>query len=252
MSNENALLFWRIMQYGVGPIVAAIIIVVSHLKIENIKSNQAGKKDTVSNAQHDTIKYIQIKGNSGNVIINGSGNSQNSETSKGSIPKKKDKLKGEENMADKKKTNQESINNIGVVNGNVVISNNQTGGVTAHTINYGIQPRVISDDWANQLITELKKIPADTFQMHCLMNSSESYELAVRIENILHAAGWTSQGAIQRKIFNVPMKNIILEVNKPNSASDLLWHWFNLMKFKPEGHQTNIGHVIDIIVGENI
>lgn len=262
MSNENALLFWRIMQYGVAPIIAALIIVISHIKIENIKSIKAKTEETISNVKKDSIPYIQITGNTGNVIINGSNNTQNINNKKendikSSSTSKKEKLqkpakKMEEGNKSNSKKNQDPIN-IGTVNGDVVISNNQTGGITAHTINYGIPPRKITDDWANQLLLELKKLPVDTFQMHCLMNSSESYELAVRIEKILLSAGWkTSPNGIQRKIFNEPIKNIIVEVNKRSSTSNLLWHWFDLMGFKPIGHETNIGQVIDIIVGENI
>ncbi len=86
MSNENALLFWRLMQYAVAPIVAAIIIFVSHVKIEGIKSVQAQAKDstlyklvadTIAKTMNENEKSdIKITNNTGNIVIGGSHNTQ--------------------------------------------------------------------------------------------------------------------------------------------------------------------------------
>ena len=165
------------------------------------------------------------------------------------------KLKTTANMKKNKDENKEKENPIFIKNvkGDIVISQNQTGGITAHTINYKTPPRQINQTAADELIVELKKHPPENFRLHSIMNNSESYETAQMIEQILKQAGWkAAPNGIMQKIFNVPMKNIIVEIDKRRYTSDLLVNWFVAINFKPIGHITTVDDTVEIIVGENL
>ena len=179
-----------------------------------------------------------------------------SDTSRqGNIPTIKTKPNTQQTMKNNEEENKNKQTPISVknVNGDVVISQNQTGGITAHTINYGIPPRQITESSANELIADLKKYPAESFRISCIMNNSESFRLAQNLEQILKLAGWKgSADGIEQKIFNEPIKNVLVEVDKRRSSVETLVNWFQKINFKPIGHTTPVGDTVEVIVGENL
>ena len=69
-----------------------------------------------------------------------------------------------------------------------VTSYNQSGGVTAHTVNIGPQRRKMDDALRNQILTQL---PRDKeISVTAVMGDGEALEFALEINAFLHANGF--------------------------------------------------------------
>lgn len=88
---------------------------------------------------------------------------------------------------------------IGAVGGDVVISQNQTGGITAHTvtINNKIPKRSLKNS-IDSIVKELKKYPIAAYRIHYSPNDPETNELANDIDKTLIDAGWQRIDPIKR------------------------------------------------------
>lgn len=130
MGNEDPLLFWRIMQFGVGPIagaiVAGLIIVFSHLKIEKIKSTQASEKEKA-----EAIRSQERDEKLATWIIDSIGQKAKPKAkSKTEKPVKTKKMKEKEKSGD-------TYN---------VTSNNQSGGITVGKIEINVKDQEQADE----------------------------------------------------------------------------------------------------------
>ena len=116
------------------------------------------------------------------------------------------------------KQNGVSISNI---NGDVVVSTNQSGGQTAKTI---INQRPVGRSLKHTreaIIKELKKYEPIDYDIHVLMNDMEAYSLATEIRDILVVAGWPSRKII-RGMGGVYPPGFTVTTNKPSKLSEIM------------------------------
>lgn len=97
-----------------------------------------------------------------------------------------------------KTTNERKIN-IQNISGNVVVSENQTGGITAHTVNINNVPkkRDLSSSYLG-IIGELKKYPISAYRLHYAPGDPEANNLANQIDDILTKIGWQKIHPVQK------------------------------------------------------
>ncbi len=96
------------------------------------------------------------------------------------------------------KSNEPKIS-IENVNGDVVLSQNQSGGITAHTvtINDKTKKRSINKS-IDVIVNELKKYPIAAYRLHYSSSDPEATDLANDIDEILKKANWQRIDPIQR------------------------------------------------------
>ncbi len=91
-----------------------------------------------------------------------------------------------------------------------VTSNNQSGGITAHTVNLGPQARNMSDPWAARIKQQINDLPRDKpITVLAVMGDGEAAEFAVQLHAYLKAAGFQmASGGIAQSIFSQPPTNL--------------------------------------------
>lgn len=91
-----------------------------------------------------------------------------------------------------------------------VISYNQSGGITAHTVNVERPQRHIDNNLRNQIRRELPK--ERPINLTCLLGDSETYQLASEILDFLLSEGFTVvEGGICQSIFSKPVQGLVVE-----------------------------------------
>ncbi len=91
-----------------------------------------------------------------------------------------------------------------IINQNVT-SNNQQGGITAHTVNVGPQPRDLDSSWGGPLKTQmLSSLPRDKdLTIMALMGDSEGISLALQIHSFLKSNGFKmKEDGISQGVFS--------------------------------------------------
>lgn len=97
--------------------------------------------------------------------------------------------------------------------GNVVhnvTSNNQVGGVTAHTVHLEKPPRQIDDHLREQLLTTFRR--DKRIDVAALLGDQESYQLAHQIYEFLKENGFQTSDGVSHSVFRVAVKGIQAEV----------------------------------------
>lgn len=82
-------------------------------------------------------------------------------------------------------------------NGINITSFNQSGGITAHTVNLKAPKRTIVHSMM-EIIAELKKFPVGAYRLHYMSSDTEATNLANEIDEVLAASGWRKIDPIQR------------------------------------------------------
>lgn len=99
----------------------------------------------------------------------------------------------------------------GSTGADVVQSVNQSGGITAHTVNLGLQPRVLLDA-DKQLM--LAKIPRDKpIGVTAVLGDTEALALAGDIYAFLKTSGFNmEEDGVSQSIFTTPIKGVIVSL----------------------------------------
>lgn len=85
-----------------------------------------------------------------------------------------------------------------------ITSNNQMGGVTAHTVNVGAPARTMNEELGNQL---KQKIPTSaSVTVSASMNDSESFEFANQVLTWLKGNGYDNVHGVNGKMWMPPIK----------------------------------------------
>lgn len=80
-----------------------------------------------------------------------------------------------------------------------VTSYNQSGGITAQTVNvHSAPPKRILKPFLLEMTEELKKYPPATYRMHYSTTDTESFNLANELDSFLASANWERINPIQR------------------------------------------------------
>lgn len=94
-----------------------------------------------------------------------------------------------------------------------IISNNQSAGITAHTVNVGTinmapQPRILNDQFAQQLLA----IPQGRLiTVSAIMGDQEAFQFATQVKNFLESRGYNVSGVGQ----GIPAQPIVGQYIKP-------------------------------------
>lgn len=94
-----------------------------------------------------------------------------------------------------------------------VTSYNQQGGITAHTVTIGSQPRSLANPNATELKEQiLKELPRDKpITVLCLMGDAEGFRFAAEIHAFLKANGFKlTENGISQGVFNPPPKGLAI------------------------------------------
>lgn len=91
----------------------------------------------------------------------------------------------------------------------VVNSKNQTGGITAHTVNLNPPARKVSDKFAKDLVNEVKSKENQFDGINICVNdaANETWEFARKIESVLNNAGYEPFVA-GSQFLNPPQKDV--------------------------------------------
>jgi hypothetical protein len=93
-----------------------------------------------------------------------------------------------------------------------VTSHNQSGGITAHTVNIGPQRRDLNSPWGAPLKAQiLDKIPRDKeIGIVAVMGDVECYELGMQLHTFLKANGYRlkESDGISQGVFMPPPRNV--------------------------------------------
>lgn len=103
---------------------------------------------------------------------------------------------------------QKKINKYEKLNNNnptvSVISNNQSGGITANQVNIGAVPRNLDDKTQNQLLGILKK-KNEPIDISSVMGDSEAFKYANQINDFLKSQGYTKVEGVSQSVFSKPV-----------------------------------------------
>ena len=140
-----------------------------------------------------------------------------------------------------------------ISHGSIIFTQRQMGGQVAHSIvNVGQQPRGVSQAAANALISELRKYPAENFEIAALMGDAETFNLAQILETILKHAGWSSSSGISQSLFSGLPRGVIIETAVEKPSLNILLNWLGQVGLKPQGFLKPDSKLTKIIVGTAI
>ncbi len=89
-----------------------------------------------------------------------------------------------------------------------VVSNWQSGGITAHTVNFGSRPRVLDENLKREILTRL---PRDKpIQVTTVMGDAEALRFAHEIHAFMKANGLPLMGGIYQATFAKPQTGLAL------------------------------------------
>lgn len=120
------------------------------------------------------------------------------------------------------KKNVEPIS-INKVNGDVVISQNQSGGQTAHTIINNVEkPKRSIKSFEDSIITELRKHPKAAYRFYYNPGTAEVNNLVNELDKVLIQVGWRKVHPFQR-LAGPPLPNgITIQFVKQNETNTAL------------------------------
>lgn len=159
----------------------------------------------------------------------------------------------EQKMFDKKEDKQISV---GAVSGNVIISQNQSGGITANQVNIGSLPRSISSDSELLFIKEINNFPTknNNITIRTYLGDAECQNLSIAIKNSFEKAGWTIKGHLY-EVPNQPVRNVVLGVpmsDKESKTALIIYNWLNLNNLKTTAELVPDEKGYIIFVGQNL
>lgn len=94
-----------------------------------------------------------------------------------------------------------------------VTSNYQSGGITAHTVNVGPQPRVLVDDLTKPLLNQVPK--SKPVNVTAVLGDGEAMSFATAITAFLRASGYNVSGVNQSIFTTVVTGTVVtLEADK--------------------------------------
>lgn len=138
-----------------------------------------------------------------------------------------------------------------IIDGSIIISNNQMGGQIAHSIvNVGTQSRVIEQAAANALIAELMKYPNEDFDILSIFDA-ESVNLRESLERILELAGWKSKMA-GIGIFISQPHHVMIAVPEVKKSYEILYYWMENIGLKPDSGRDPKLERIRITIGSHL
>jgi hypothetical protein len=157
-------------------------------------------------------------------------------------------------MSDKKKKPEQPIK-VENVKGDVVISQNQTGGITAHTVNVGVGYRHLNAETHSQFISALSVEPKEKIVLKALMFDVETQNLCAEIHEVFKKTGWTIRGPIWEGNPNGPRDKVYFvapDAKAQNTNSVLIYNWLinNKLNMQPELRGDSVDEFI-IYVGSN-
>jgi hypothetical protein len=155
-------------------------------------------------------------------------------------------IKNEYNISEKE--NPISVENI---TGDVVISQNQSGGQTAKTIINQIPEKRNILKKEDILKSYLEKAQPAECEIHILMNDLEAYDLAIQIKSVLDNAGWITGSVIKGLGGYYPPGITITRDKESNASNNLLEGLFLTGLKNVTGQQEFKGSKIAIYIGPN-
>ena len=100
-----------------------------------------------------------------------------------------------------------------------VTSHNQSGGITANTVNFGPQARQMNDQLGQQL---KQNVPiAAKVTVTAVLGDGEAFAFANQVLQWLRSNSYQSVEGVNQAIYSVPVKGNNLEV-KPNNEFDII------------------------------
>jgi hypothetical protein len=112
-----------------------------------------------------------------------------------------------------------------VVQGSVILSNQQLCGQVAHSItNIGPQPRRVTVAAANMLIKSLKGLPAEELTVSAVFGDAEGFEFATVLKEILEQGGWKIDG-VNQAVYSRPLRNVLVRVTNVTPAFQIFGNW---------------------------
>lgn len=94
-----------------------------------------------------------------------------------------------------------------------VTSHNQSGGITARTVNIGPQPRVFDDVFRQQILAQVPK--TNPITVAAVMGDGEALSLAREIFAFLEAEGYPLQDTgVSQEVYSGPVEGVVLQGSK--------------------------------------
>ncbi len=104
---------------------------------------------------------------------------------------------------------------IGHVSGDVVISNNQSGGITAKNVTINAK-RSLTPEIADKLRELLTPYRGSTVKITALLGDSEGFGYAVQFQKVFATAGWKVDG-IDQAVYTAPLAGLLLRIRDENN-----------------------------------
>ena len=100
-----------------------------------------------------------------------------------------------------------------------ITSNNQMGGITAHTVSIGARERVLSEEMKAQLIQQVKK--GSRVVVTSVMGDQEALKLAEQCLNYLRSEGYAPEG-VDQALFAQSLQGQRIQVHEDGSVEILI------------------------------
>ena len=94
-----------------------------------------------------------------------------------------------------------------------VISNNQSGGITAYSVNIAPQERKLDSRLMQQLDDLLSGNSGKKISVTAIMGDQEAFQFATQIQNYLVSKGHNPDG-VNQAVYTQPVKGQIVEQNE--------------------------------------
>lgn len=114
-----------------------------------------------------------------------------------------------------KPVNSDQKISIGQVTGDVVISNNQSGGITAKSVTINAK-RSLTPETADKLRELLAPYRGSTVKITSLFGDGEAFQYAAQFQKVFEAAGWKVDGVYQGA-YTVPPIGLLLNIQDEKS-----------------------------------
>ncbi len=203
----RSLLKWLI--YVLIPLLAAIVTILGYLGVHPTKNkllNEKQSNQVTGGNSGDGIKTQKVQEKA-----------VKKQAKQSPIEKVNQPLADKENekTLDRKEDKSISIGNVG---GNAVISQNQSGGITAHTVNVGPQARKLTKEQKVAFVDYLRNNPKGDIIIEVKGPDKEPNDFANELEELLKQSGWNIRGHMTSLVGNYDAKGMGLLVHSKESA----------------------------------
>lgn len=149
-----------------------------------------------------------------------------------------------------------TMSNATAINGSNIISVNQMGGQTAHSIvNVGPQPRRFTLQAGNQLVAALKTADlVDGFMIEYVMGDGETEFLARCLVSVLTTAGWKKHGHRMSQFIDATPRRVHVATPLPHAGVSIFAKWLYQvgLSWKPDPEIIPALGRVEILVGTNL